>query len=44
MNPITNAILGISFLGLGIAGTVLMYWLWGFPYDQEKYKKLIITN
>ncbi|MCH8272347.1 MAG: hypothetical protein IIB41_03725 [Candidatus Marinimicrobia bacterium] len=38
MNPITNAILGISFLGLGIAGTVLMYWLWGFPYDHEKFK------
>ena len=38
MNPITNAILGLSFLGLGIAGTVLMYWLWGFPYDHEKFK------
>lgn len=38
MDPITNAILGISFLVLGIAGTVLMYWLWGFPYDREKFK------
>jgi len=38
MNPITNAILGLSFLGLGIAGTVLMYWLWGFPYDHEKFR------
>ena len=38
MDPITNAILGISFLVLGIAGTVLMYWLWGFPYDHEKFK------
>ncbi len=44
MNPIINAILGISFLGLGIAGTVLMYWLWGFPYDHEKFKTSAPTH
>ena len=38
MNPALNAMLGLTFLGLGIAGTLLMYWLWGFPYDHEKHK------
>ena len=38
MNPVLNAFLGLTFLGLSIAGTVLMYWLWGFPYDHEKYR------
>ena len=38
MDPMLNAILGIAFVGLAFAGTILMYWLWGFPYDHEKFK------
>ena len=38
MDPVLNAVLGLVFVGLAFAGTILMYWLWGFPYDHEKYK------
>ena len=38
MDPMLNAILGIAFVGLAFAGTILMYWLWGFPYDHNKFK------
>lgn len=29
MNPLTNAVLGVVFLGAGVVATVLMYWLRG---------------
>lgn len=35
MDSATIAKLGILFLGLGLAATFLMYWLWGFPFDKE---------
>ena len=38
MDPMLNAVLGIAFIVLAFAGTILMYWLWGFPYDHEKFK------
>lgn len=38
MDPMLNAILGLAFVGLAFAGTLLMYWLWGFPYDHDKFK------
>ena len=34
MDSATIAKLGILFLGLGLAATFLMYWLWGFPFDK----------
>lgn len=38
MSPITNAVLGIAFLVIGVAATLLMFHLWGYPYDKEKLK------
>jgi hypothetical protein len=38
MNTITSAILGLVFLGLSIASTFLMYYLWGFPFDKATRK------
>jgi hypothetical protein len=29
MNPLTNAVLGVVFLAVGVAATILMYWLRG---------------
>src|SRR5579862_306326 len=34
MNIVISAALGIIFLGLGLAATFLMYYLWGFPFDK----------
>ncbi len=38
MDTLGNAILGITFLGLGAAGTFMMFHLWGYPFDHEKLK------
>ena len=38
MNPFTNAVLGLVFVGLGLSGTLLMYKLWGYPYDEERFE------
>jgi len=38
MNALGNALLGLVFLALSIAGTFLMFKLWGYPYDKEKLK------
>jgi mono/diheme cytochrome c family protein len=38
MSALTNTILGLAFLGLGIAATFLMYHLWGYSFDHEKLK------
>ncbi len=38
MDTFGNAILGILFLALSLAGTFLMYKLWGYPYDHERLK------
>ena len=36
MNTFTNAVFGLVFVGLGLGGTLLMYKLWGYPYDEER--------
>ena len=38
MSPSVNTYLGIAFFILGLASTLLMYHLWGYPYDKEKHK------
>jgi hypothetical protein len=38
MSTVTSAILGLVFLGLGVAATFLMYYLWGFPFDKATRK------
>lgn len=35
MDTLGNAVLGLVFLGLAIAGTFLMYQLWGYPFDEK---------
>ncbi len=37
MSTFTNAVLGLVFVGLGLSGTLLMYKLWGYPYDEERF-------
>lgn len=37
MGPLGNSLLCFVFLGLAIAATILMYYLWGFPFDEEKF-------
>ena len=34
MNPITNTILGLSFFLIAVASTLLMFHLWGYPFDH----------
>src|SRR5258706_9206926 len=36
MQTTLNAVLGLVFLSLGLAGTFLMFKLWGYPFDHEK--------
>ncbi|HMO12568.1 MAG TPA: hypothetical protein PKD64_03180 [Pirellulaceae bacterium] len=36
MGATVNTILGIAFFVVGLAATLLMYHLWGYPYDKEK--------
>jgi mono/diheme cytochrome c family protein len=38
MSPIGNAILGLVFLALGTVSTLLMFHLWGYPFDEKTYK------
>jgi mono/diheme cytochrome c family protein len=38
MNIVCSAALGLLFLGLSIAVTFLMYYLWGFPFDKTTRK------
>ena len=37
MQPLVNAVLGLVFVALAVASTLLMYHLWGYPYDEEKH-------
>src|SRR5437867_2739257 len=34
MDPITNTILGLSFFLIAVASTLLMFHLWGYPFDH----------
>ena len=36
MTTSANALLGVSFLGLGVLATGLMFQYWGYPFDKEK--------
>jgi mono/diheme cytochrome c family protein len=38
MGPLENAVLGIVFVAVGGAATLLMYFLWGFPFDHATLK------
>jgi mono/diheme cytochrome c family protein len=33
-----NVVLGLLFLGLGLANTLLMFHLWGYPYDHAAHR------
>ena len=35
MGPIINQLLGLAFVFVAAAGTVLMFYLWGFPFDKH---------
>lgn len=37
LEPLVNAVLGLVFVALAVACTLLMYHLWGYPYDEEKH-------
>lgn len=44
-----NVLLGLAFLGLALANTLLMYFLWGFPYDKATHRSsaprgLVLTH
>ena len=34
MSPVVNSLLGLLFFADGLAATLLMYHLWGYPYDK----------
>ena len=36
MNPLTNALLGVVFVVVGVAATILMYWLRGRPRQEGR--------
>jgi len=36
MGALGNAVLGLTFWGVGFANTLLMFKLWGYPFDHEK--------
>jgi mono/diheme cytochrome c family protein len=38
MNHISNAVLGLLFVGVGAAASFLMFYLWGFPFDHATQK------
>ncbi len=38
MGPFENAILGLLFLAVGSAATLLMFHLWGYPFDHQTHK------
>ena len=33
-----NVVLGLLFLGLGVANTLLMFHLWGYPFDHATHR------
>jgi hypothetical protein len=35
MNPLVNAVLGVIFLVVGLAATILMYYVRGYPKQKE---------
>ena len=35
MGSLENAFLGVTFWVLALAGTVLMFRLWGYPFDHD---------
>ena len=35
MNPLTNAVLGVVFVIVGLAATALMYYLRGYPHRPD---------
>jgi mono/diheme cytochrome c family protein len=37
MGPLGNAILCFAFLAIGLIASVLMFYLWGFPFDEVKF-------
>ncbi len=37
MDTLFNVVLGLVFLALGLANTLLMYRLWGYPYDEATH-------
>jgi mono/diheme cytochrome c family protein len=37
-NALTNTVLGIAFFVVGTAATLLMYHLWGYPFDHKTLK------
>jgi len=36
MNPLMNAVLGVVFLFVGLAATVLMYYVRGYPHKARR--------
>jgi cytochrome c5 len=36
MGTLGNVVLGLAFWGVGFANTLLMFKLWGYPFDHEK--------
>src|SRR5258708_27313873 len=38
MGHLGNAVLGLLFVGAGLAASLLMYYLWGFPFDHQTLK------
>ncbi|RMH73003.1 MAG: hypothetical protein D6675_03460 [Gemmatimonadetes bacterium] len=38
MSTFTNSMLGLAFLGLAFFASLLMYKLWGYPFDKQKLK------
>jgi len=38
MDTLGNAMLGLLFLLLSLAGTILMFKLWGYPFDHKRLK------
>jgi cytochrome c5 len=37
MDPVTNTILGLSFFLIALASTLLMFHLWGYPFDHDTH-------
>ena len=37
MGPTVNSVLGIAFVVLGFSATLLMYKIWGYPYDKKTH-------
>ena len=38
MDTLANVVLGLAFLGLGVANTLLMFKLWGYPFDHSTHR------